>query len=48
MYTNTQGLSSSGWLINCVKGVLMREIAQSTKSSPTPEPIQNIKCTVST
>lgn len=36
------------WLTNSVKGVRMKEMAQSPRSSPTLEPIQSLKCTLST
>lgn len=48
MYMNTQELLSSFWLTNSVKGVRMKEIAQSPKSSPRLEPGQSLKCTLST
>lgn len=48
MYMNTQELLSSVWLTNSVKGVRMKEIAQSPRSSPRLEPIQSLKFTLST
>lgn len=50
MYMNTQELLSPVWFTNCVKGVRMKKkIAQKPKkSSLRLEPLQSLKCTLST